>query len=370
MDVPTQIGLKMDEEGDEVGRLQNYLKRFGYIRPDEERPYGLKIDVEKAARQPEPMVFDSPTQKALKRFQEFNRLRPTGVLDKATINLMLKPRCGLPDFVVPEGQIVDYVYSGKKWTKLDLTYTFQNYTPDLTQSEVQSAIGSGLFQWSLAAPLNFSEASSGGDLKFSWGSGDHGCGYPFDGPSGVLAHAFYPEDGRVHFDEDELWTNDSPPSGIDLASVAIHELGHALGLAHSNDTNAVMYAYYSGIRRTLTKDDIEGIQYIYGKRKWKCPIAKIASTTTIPVIQTSTQFLREFRDEVVLKSMFKTPFERILDRYYELTPIINKKMDSSAIFRQIVKGVVYPFIIGTKGAVSLTLASMRKSNHSRLRMRP
>ena len=128
------------------------------------------------------------------------------------------------------------------------------------------AVRDGFDQWSSVTPLSFTEVPSGGDLKVRWAIGNHGDGNAFDGQSGVLAHAFYPQDGRVHFDDDELWSDSLIPIGTDLASVAVHELGHALGLAHSNDPFAVMYAYYSGRRRSLTSDDISGIQSIYVQR--------------------------------------------------------------------------------------------------------
>ena len=371
IEVPVQIGLKIEDEGDEVGRLQDYLKRFGYIRPDVDTMYGLRIDLQKAAEQPEPKVFDNKTQQALESFQKFNKLQVSGVLDKATINLMLKPRCGMPDFVVSAGEVDDYVYIGRKWSKLALKYMFQNFTPDLSQTVVKRAIRDAFYQWDSNSRLSFSEVSSGADVEISWGSGDHGCGNHFDGPSGVLAHAYYPQDGRVHFDEDELWTDDNPPSGIDLESVALHEFGHTLGLAHSNDTNAVMYAYYGGRRRDLRQDDIDGIQYIYGKEpdRW-CPIAKTVSGSTLLVMHANIQFLRVFRDEIVLKSMFKASFEQILDRYYRFTPTINKRMETSPTFRNMVKCIVYPFIVSTKWVASMALTSMRDrdSIHHRMRL--
>jgi hypothetical protein len=49
----------------------------------------------------------------------------------------------------------------------------------------------------------------------------------------------------------------------DLESVILHENGHVAGLGHSSDTSAVMYAYYSGLRRSLHQDDIDGISFLY-----------------------------------------------------------------------------------------------------------
>jgi MYXO-CTERM domain-containing protein len=57
-----------------------------------------------------------------------------------------------------------------------------------------------------------------------------------------------------------------PRNGYDFLSIVTHETGHFLGLAHSGDTNATMYAHYtlgSTNMRNLTSDDTSGICTIY-----------------------------------------------------------------------------------------------------------
>ena len=80
-----------------------------------------------------------------------------------------------------------------------------------------------------------------------------------------MAHAFFPSDGRAHFDEDEEFT-DNTPKGTNLLWVATHEFGHSLGIDHSDVQGAIMYPYYTGYVEgmKLHSDDIAAIQSLYG----------------------------------------------------------------------------------------------------------
>lgn len=61
-------------------------------------------------------------------------------------------------------------------------------------------------------------------------------------------------------------TNSAPQDGADLPSIITHESGHFLGLDHSTNPAATMYAYYMPRRdnlRELNPDDVAGICEIY-----------------------------------------------------------------------------------------------------------
>ncbi|KFW80033.1 Interstitial collagenase, partial [Manacus vitellinus] len=201
----------------------------------------------------------------IREMQSFFGLEVTGELNRKTLDMMKQPRCGIPDV----RSYSTFPYS-PKWKKEDVTYRILNYTPDMLQADVEEAIAKAFQLWSSVTPLRFTRVYSGqADIMISFAAGFHGDFYSFDGPGGTLAHAYPPGSGiggDAHFDEDENWTKFTTYSGYNLFLVAAHELGHSLGLGHSNVFGALMYPIYMAKDTRdyqLHQDDIDGIQALY-----------------------------------------------------------------------------------------------------------
>ena len=256
----------------DIHKLKAYLEEFGYLSY-ENNAHATDDD------------FDDTLDSAIKTYQKNYNIKPSGIIDDETISIMTTPRCGVPDI----GNGINYMqprdnkhesssrnihtvshYSffpgNPKWpsSKTFLTYRFFSNVPSYAIAPVARAFQ----KWASVTQFSFRQVSTdqNSDLVIGFYSRNHGDGVPFDGPRGVLAHAFSPTNGKLHYDAEERWSVGPVKGSFDLETIAIHEIGHLLGLQHSRVKEAIMFPTFSdGKVKSLNSDDIQGIRALYNR---------------------------------------------------------------------------------------------------------
>uniref|UniRef100_A0AAX7TYY6 Peptidase metallopeptidase domain-containing protein n=1 Tax=Astatotilapia calliptera TaxID=8154 RepID=A0AAX7TYY6_ASTCA len=324
-----------------------FLSRYGFIKPvnweevrfeDSDTSFSgdflddLQATIQEGtsgySRQNENQAFIS----ALKEFQRVSGLPVTGVFDEATKLAMNKPRCGVPDketgLTIPVITTAPQTVRRKKEPlaslisksrrKRDLTPTGhmafskkvlnwrligEGYSSQLTIDDQRYIFRLAFRMWSEVSPLEFVEDTHAPledvDIRLGFGTGRHlGCNQKFDGTGQEFAHAWFL--GDIHFDDDEHFTTPNVGSGISLLKVAVHEIGHVLGLPHIYRPGSIMQPSYLPQESSFEMDwmDRKAIQQLYGGckgrfntvfdwiRKEKTPYGEV-------VIRFNTYFMRD-----------------------------------------------------------------------------
>lgn len=166
----------------------------------------------------------------------------------------------------------EFTVGALRWNEPEISYSLENCPRSLDCESAHEAVRDAMGAWSARLPIRFTETSQGGDIAIYWKVDDCGDGIGMDGRGGVYAYAHLPlagglqaTDGDIYFDDSEIWTTADAPTArrVHLETVALHEIGHALGLPHSADPNSTMYSCYCG-PRSLSPDAIQMAQAIYG----------------------------------------------------------------------------------------------------------
>ena len=184
-----------------------------------------------------------------------------------------------------------FALEGPVWSSGTITWSFAAAGGTFSNAigaDYQAIIEAAITRWASVANLTFRQVSDGTpgvDVRIGWGLFSNGqIGETDYSYSLGTAQDFVPgttvrlEDPAAEAVGTSL-TSHYQGTSTSLYQVALHEIGHSLGLNHSTDPNAVMFPTLGTSNADLDSSDIAGIQTLYG-----APTLAAAATATRPVV--------------------------------------------------------------------------------------
>lgn len=211
-------------------------------------------------------------QKAIRAFQEFNGLNPTGTVGPKTAHRINRRRCGLPDFNItaPGGDPC-------KWPMPNISYYHEIHLPGLTTAQVTEAYDIAFSQWAEVCAIDPVRVDTHKKANIYARSGV-GKKNGLDNKGGTLAWSELPCGVAENIQLDQMFDEAEDWSFNMAVAVICHELGHALGLPHLANGN-LMAPYYDPNVTKPQDGDVAEIIKLYGKRTTVYPITKDAGLT-------------------------------------------------------------------------------------------
>jgi len=185
--------------------------------------------------------------------------------------------------------VCGFSISRLKWANLNVTFSFiPNNTKvhwgtsnlfkclnHLGRDNWQYQIRRAVKQWEKNSVIDFKYVEDDGSPEsFGLKQGDTRFGDirigAVDMDIRALAATVYPSTdpgyggtdvGNIFLNTKHIFSIGEP---LDLCTIMMHEIGHALGINHSK-AGTVMYGTYQHVFNTLTQDDINAVHSMYGK---------------------------------------------------------------------------------------------------------